>query len=174
MPSDRDPALDEVAQQVAVVARDLDHAAAGIEAQPLDHRVGEPSGVLDPGVGEGREVRVLAEDLVGRHVLRQLDQQAAVADPDVERVERLHVVELGGRQEPLAQGRRAEVHERRRQDLAAQPTARPRRPGADVRIVDRTFHRPECIRLGDPARIGLSVSAMVPASNDWYRYDQLM
>jgi hypothetical protein len=95
-----------VAKQVAVVAGDLDDPAVGPETEALDHGVGELTGVLHPGVGEGREVRVLAEDLVGRHVLGQLDQQAAAADPDVERVEGLHLVELGGRQEPLAQRRR--------------------------------------------------------------------
>ena len=145
---DGDPAGDEVAEEVAVVAGHLDDPAVGPQAEPLDHGVGELTGVLDPGVGEGREVRVLAEDLVGRHVLGQLDQEAVAADPDVERVEGLHLVELGGRQEPLAQRRCPEIDERGREGHAAQAARGPGRGRGVGRCVvgGGLSHGPECIR----------------------------
>ena len=55
---------DEVLEQVAVVARQLDDEAVPAEAEALDHRVGVLPRVLHPAVGEGREVGVLAEDVL--------------------------------------------------------------------------------------------------------------
>ena len=61
----RDAALDEVAQQVAVVRRDLDHLAARAPRPKRgDHRVDVAPRVLEPAGREGREVGVVAEDLL--------------------------------------------------------------------------------------------------------------
>ena len=56
----RDAALDDVLQQVAVVAGDLDHEGVSAEAEALDRRLDVPPGVRDPGVRVGGEVGVLA------------------------------------------------------------------------------------------------------------------
>ena len=66
----------------------------------------------DPGVAEGGEVGVVAEDLLRSDVRRQLNEQALVADPHVERVEGLALVEVLRRDEALARRRHAEVDER--------------------------------------------------------------
>ena len=75
--------------------------------------------MLDPRVGVRREVRVLAEDLVGRDERRQLREPAVRADPDVERVERLHLLEPVRREEALAERRLPEVDDRQLEGRAA-------------------------------------------------------
>jgi hypothetical protein len=111
-----------VLEQVAVVAGDLDHAVLPSERVSVDHRLRVAPRVLHPGVRVGREVRVLGEDLIGRHVLGQLHQQAALADPHVKRIEGLHRVEALERQKALAERRHPEVEERARQRRAAVST----------------------------------------------------
>ena len=101
-----------VLQEVAVVAGDLDHEGVLAEAEPVDRGVDEALGVRHPRVAVRREVGVVAEDVLGRDVRRQLDQQALRADPDVQRVEGLALVELVGREVALARRRHAEVDER--------------------------------------------------------------
>ena len=64
IPRDRDAARDEVTEQVAVVAGDLDDARRS-EPEPVDHRLDEAARVLHPAVGVRREVGVLAEDVLG-------------------------------------------------------------------------------------------------------------
>ncbi len=66
----------EVLQQVAVVAGDLGDQAVRVEVEPVDHRVGVALGVRHPGVGVGREVGVVREDVLAGHVSRQLHEQA--------------------------------------------------------------------------------------------------
>ena len=92
-----DAAGDGVLQEVAVVARDLDDERVRPEAEPLDRQVDVVACVTDPRVGVRREVGVVAEDVLGRDVGRQLHQQAGRADAHVQRVERLALVELGPR-----------------------------------------------------------------------------
>ena len=60
------------------------------------------SRVLDPGGGVGGEVGVLAEDLVRRHELRELDEQAARAEAGVQWVEALRRLEPFSRDHALA------------------------------------------------------------------------
>ncbi len=93
----------EVLEEVAVVRRELDHEAVRPEIEAVGDHVDVPARMLDPRVGVGREVRVLGEDLVGRHERRQLREPARGADADVERVERLHLLDTFGGQEALAQ-----------------------------------------------------------------------
>ena len=108
-PEHRDPPGDEVLQQVAVVAGQLDDQALGAQPEPLGGQVGVVAGVAHPGVGVGREVGVLGEDRLRGHVPLQLHQPALLADVGPQRVERLHLVELVGGEEALAQRRRPEV-----------------------------------------------------------------
>ena len=119
-PQHRDARGQKVLQQVAVVAGHLGDQAAGGEVQPLDHRVGVAFRVRDPGVGIGGEVGVVGEDILTGHVSRQLDQQAVVAQPDVQRIEDLGVVEPLRRKIAFAQRRHPEIDEGASKRRAAQ------------------------------------------------------
>jgi hypothetical protein len=101
-PERRDLPLDEVLEQVAVVARQLDDEALLVQPEPVYDVRHVLRRVLDERVRVRGEVRVLREDRLRSHVLGQLDEQAIVADAHVQRVERLHPVELVGGQEALA------------------------------------------------------------------------
>ena len=64
-PSAGMPACDEVLQQVAVVAGQLDDVGCRAQAEAgADHRLDVAPRVLDPAVGVRREVGVLGEDLL--------------------------------------------------------------------------------------------------------------
>ena len=76
----RDAALDNVLQQIAVVAGELHHEAVGTQSEALDRHLHILARVVDPGVRVRREVRVLGEDVLGGDELLELDQQAALAD----------------------------------------------------------------------------------------------
>src|SRR4029450_12790902 len=65
----------------------------------------------------------MSEDLLGRDVGRQLDEQALRAHPHVQWIERLAVVELFGREVVLARRRHAQVDERVRELGRTQPAA---------------------------------------------------
>ena len=99
-------------KQVPVVARHLDDERVG--AKPaIEHQVGDvPPAVDVQGLGVRREVGVVAEDVLRGDVGRQLDEQARRTDPHVQRVERLALVQLVGREIALARRRHAEVDER--------------------------------------------------------------
>ena len=94
IPSVRHPSGLEELEQVAVVAGDLDDLARAVEFETLGDQLDVASRVLDPGIGVGREVGVVTEDLPGRREHRQLHQQAFLTDADVEGVEPLALVQL--------------------------------------------------------------------------------
>ena len=108
----RDLPRHEVLEQVTVVARELDDVTVGSETPPRNHLVGVAFDVLQPAVGVRREVGVLGKDLGRADVLFELNEEASLADEDMERVERLHAIELVGSQEGLAKRRHPEIHER--------------------------------------------------------------
>ena len=118
-----DAALHEVLQQIAVVACHLDHAARRGEPEVSDHLLRVATAVVEPGIGEGGEVGVVGEDLLPTHILLELDQKAALADPRMERVERLHGVHLVRRNKALAQWRHPEIHHRVAQAGATEAAA---------------------------------------------------
>src|SRR5947207_3133852 len=109
---------------MAVVAGQLHGEAVRAQLQPaLDH-VAVDARVLDPTRGVGREIGVLAEDVVGADVLLQLHQEALVANERVQWIVRLHLVELRGGQKALAQRRHAEIDEGVPDRGLAEPAAR--------------------------------------------------
>ena len=142
----RDALRQEVLQEVAVVGRDLDDEAPGSEPEPIGHLVGVAAGVLDPRVGVGGEVRVLGEDVLGGHELRDLDEPAALARANVQRVEGLALLELLGGEHRLAERRLPEVDDGQRERRAAVTARRRARHcrGARVRkgsrIDSHSFH----------------------------------
>ena len=108
----RDALVMVVLEQVAVVARDLDHQAVGAEGLAGHHPAGDALRILDDGVGEGREVEVLAEEHLGRHGLGDLHQRAVGAEHQIERERSLRLVELLGGQEGVGERRPAEGQHR--------------------------------------------------------------
>lgn len=123
-PEHRDAPGDEVLEQVTVVAGHLGDQAVRAESERLGHRVGVPLGVRDPGIGIGGEIGVVGENVLPRHICRQLHEQATGADPYVQRVEGLGAVQPVLGQVALAQRRHAQVHERLGQCRATEPTFR--------------------------------------------------
>ena len=86
MPEHRDAVGDEVAQQVAVVARDLDHQRAGAEAEPRDQLHALRARMRQQRARDRREVRVVAaEQHLGRDRLGDLHEAAGRAQHQVER-----------------------------------------------------------------------------------------
>ncbi len=118
-------------QQVAVVAGDLRHEAARIQSEPLAHLHGVSAGMLHPAVGVGRQISVVREDLRRRDELLELDQKAVVADVRVERIERLHLIQLVRCDVGLTQRRHPKVDKRRDQSVLAKST---------MRAMDRALH----------------------------------
>ena len=113
--------MDQVLQEVPVVAGDFDNEMMSREAELVDHLVDVAPAVIQPAIGVGREVRVVAEDFLTAHILLQLHEETLVADVDDERVKRLHRVQLITTQVTLAQRRHAEVGHDVREGGAAGP-----------------------------------------------------
>jgi len=78
--------VDEVLQQVAVVAGEFHHETVRAEPEPPDRHVGVAPRVRQPLVGVGREIDVVAEQLFRRHVVIDLHQFARFAHLGAKRV----------------------------------------------------------------------------------------
>ena len=102
---------DEVLQQVAVVARDLDDLTLGSETEALDHRCDVGLRVPQPTGGEAGEVGVIRKDRLGALEGFELHQPAGVADIGVERVENLAPVAPLRRDIGIGERREAEIAE---------------------------------------------------------------
>ncbi len=136
-----DAALDEVLQEVAVVAGDLDHEAVGSQPELLDQAHGVEPGVLDEVGRERRVVRVaLVEQHLARHGLGQLRQAAGLAQRHREREGRLRPVELVVPQQGVRDRRDPEVEHGHRLGGPAR-SARHRGVGTGARGVARTRGR---------------------------------
>ena len=94
-------------QQIAVVARDFDHQALPVQATGLDQLVSELFRVLEHGVGERREVEIIAEERLRRNGLGDLQQRAGTAEGEVQRVGRLGLFELRLGQQRVSERRLA-------------------------------------------------------------------
>ena len=140
-PQHGDALREEVLQEIPVVRRELDDEAVRAEREPLAHLVDVLPRVLDPRVRVRREVRVLAEDLFRSGELRDLREPAALADPDVERIEHLPALELVVGQHRLAERRLAEIDHGQPQRRRAMAADRGARDGVPV-------HSGERLRLG--------------------------
>ncbi len=114
------PPFDEVLQEVAVVASELDDEAVLGQRRPLgDHR-DVLFGVPQPSGGERGEVCVLRKDFFDSYVLGELHEETVPTYPHVQRVEGLHFVEPVRRQEALAQRRHSEIDDGVSQSSAAE------------------------------------------------------
>ena len=112
-PQDGDAFLHEVPQEVAVVARELDHETVGPKVPRRDQLASVLPGVGEQGLGERGVVRVVAEDRLGRHRVLELHQGAARAERDVEGVSGFGLVgsferDIGIGERHLAEGQEPE------------------------------------------------------------------
>ena len=120
----RDAPLHEVLEEVAVVAGQLDHQAVRSEAEALGGHPHVRLGVPQPAVGVRGEVRVVAEDDLGLLELLELDEEAVLAHPGVQRIEHLSLSQLLGLQVRVGQRRHAQVHDGPRERRAAEAARR--------------------------------------------------
>ena len=101
---DRDAALDEVAQQVAVVAGDLDHQRVRPQPLALDQLEGIGARMGEQGAGDRGEVGIRAvEQDLGADRLGDLDQRAGAAEADRQRHLDLGRLELLGGQQAVGE-----------------------------------------------------------------------
>ena len=98
-------------QEIAVVARHLGDQTVLGESELRGHGVCVPLGVGHPRVRVGREVGVVGEDVLSRHVRRKLYEEARRALAHVQRIEDLRLVERIRRDIALAQRRHPKVDE---------------------------------------------------------------
>src|SRR5262249_5942051 len=94
----------KVLQQVTVVAGDFNDLTVRPERKAVDDRQTVLTGVLNPAVCIRGEIAVFAKDLLGRDELLELNQEAALTDIRMQRVEGLHAVQLFGADVRLTQG----------------------------------------------------------------------
>ena len=105
----RDAEGEELAQQVAVVAGDLDHEGFPVQPELGLHPGGVRPRMRDPGRADRGEVRVVAEDPLRQHELAHLSESARRADPQVEREPR--VGRVGVRQQLVRERLQPEVED---------------------------------------------------------------
>src|SRR5262245_2374140 len=117
-------------QQVAVVARDLDHPRGGTQTEPACHLVAVAPRVLDPAVRVRRKVCVVGEDLLRRYVFLELHEEALGAHPGMQWVEPLQLVELLRLHMRLARRRHSEVDKRRLERSPTESATRSRPEGS--------------------------------------------
>ena len=115
--------LDEMLQQVAVVAAELDDEAVRPKIEPRLHRLAVALGVRHPARRVGGEIGIFGEDVGGAHELGQLHEPTGIANPDVERVIGLRLAELFCGEKALTQRRHAEIDEGVLEPLAAMAAA---------------------------------------------------
>ena len=119
MPRHGDAQRDEVLQQVAVVAGDLDDQGLPSRAKRCVAACGVAAGVLDPGGGIGGEIGIVLEDLLAPDDGIDLHQQTLIADARMQGVARLGLGELLRPQEGIRQRHLAEIEEGARERRGA-------------------------------------------------------
>ena len=97
----------------------------GVERESRDDHLDVAARMLDPRVRVRGEVRVLREDPVRRHELRDLHEPASRAHLRVQRIEDLRLAKPRLGQDRLAERRLPEIYETEIQGAAAVPAARP-------------------------------------------------
>ena len=131
------PGRDEIAQQVAVVAGDLDHEALRPKLQACRHRGDVVPRVPQEGRGDRREVGVVRrEQLVGAGIVLRLDQPTSLAYQQPQRVAPLRAAKIGLAEIGIGRRREAEVEEAAPQRLAAMAAVHGRSAVGDPTVCD--------------------------------------
>ena len=157
-----DPRCHEVAEQVPIVAGDLDGQRLRPEVTGLDEGGDVRGGVGHEGVGERRVVRVLlVEDRLGGQRVRELHERAIRAEDDRQREPGLGVCELLRIDEGVGNRRRPEVEHRPQARASARAALAD--PAVAHRALPRVATSPptvvrRCVAMGAsmPTAIGLT------------------
>ena len=116
----RDTRRLEVLQKITVVAGYLGDQTGAGQAETRGHRLRVQLRVRHPGVGVRGEVSVVGKDILAGNIGGKLHQKTAVAQPDMERIEDLRIVQPCLGDVALAQRRHTEVDKRARKLRTAQ------------------------------------------------------
>ena len=111
-PQATDTSLDEILEQIAVVAGQLDDKSSSGPSRTDQSFARIPPGMAEPGIRIGRKIHVVArEDFAAADVFLDLHQAAILAEQCPQGIERLHLEQLVAGQEILAQRRHSQVHD---------------------------------------------------------------
>ncbi len=80
--------------------------------------------MAQPGIGEGGEISVVAENIIRADLLLKLHQKALIADVHMQWGEEFHPVQLVGADHVVADGGCPQINERVLQGCAAESTTR--------------------------------------------------
>jgi hypothetical protein len=83
-----------MSEKISVIATDFDDERIRFKDQPVDGLIDKIFRVLRPGVRKRREASVFGEDVLRRDQGRYLQQQAVLAQPQVEGKRRFGKVEF--------------------------------------------------------------------------------
>ena len=114
---------DKVLEQVPVVACQFHRQALFAKLEARDDHLHIIRSVFQPRVRIGRKIGVFGEDVLGADKLVQLDQITPFADPHVERIKRLHLIQLFESPIAFAQRRHPEVNKRLLERTVAEAAA---------------------------------------------------
>jgi hypothetical protein len=97
----------EILQQIAVIARNLDNKFIFIQAESFNHHFNIVLAMFQPAIRIGRKIGISGmENVLCLFELFQLNQQAVFADINVQRIVRLHPVEVITGKIGIGKGRR--------------------------------------------------------------------
>src|SRR5262249_29388918 len=119
---DFDPLADKIAQQIAIIARDLDDLALPVQAKTFDHHFDIGFGMLEPRFRIGGEIGIVAKNMVGAFKFLELHQEAAFAHINVQRIKALDLIKLRRFQPRLSKGRLTQVYKSMPQYGSTKPT----------------------------------------------------
>src|SRR6185437_17140784 len=122
--------LDEILQQVTIVAGYLDHETPLAKSKAVRHLITVSLAVVEPGIRIGRKICVIAKNILRALVLLQLHQEALAANVDVQRIIHFTAVQIRERWVSFAKRRQPKINEGRLQVCAAKAA----RLGRDFRL----------------------------------------
>src|SRR5258705_12468665 len=108
---DRHSSFYEVLQEVTVVTCDLDDKTLRAQSESFGYLCRVLFAVLQPGIGIGREIKIIAENVFGAFEFLELHKEAFFADEDVKRIEHFSAIDLGSRGISLTERRHAQINE---------------------------------------------------------------
>ena len=115
---------DEMLQQIAVIAGDLDDLALRCQRKPLPRHFRIVAGMVDPTAGEGRKIGIVGKYGVRRHRVLDLHQPAGAADARVQGIGLLAVGILERGEVTVGERHRTKIGESLPQRFAAKTAGR--------------------------------------------------
>src|SRR5882762_7608024 len=101
----------EVLQEVTVVTCNLNDKTLRAQSESFGYLCRVLFAVLQPGIGIGREIKIIAENVFGAFEFLQLHKEAFFADKDVKRIEHFSAIDLSRRGISLAEWRHPQINE---------------------------------------------------------------